>query len=437
MKSIAASADLPDEIRRGVSRPDLPEDERAALHNVTSGLYNREPVKQAVDRAIATACASLGVAAPGKKGGKRAREGKKERGGGEDGPEDRIPVKKAKLQAETTATATAAEEREQVDVEMGGQVAGGEGNGEEEEEVTDFEGFESDVDEPGPAIGDPGSEDEAADEKQISKYDHLLGSSSDEDDDDDGEDSEGSGWDEELLAKYRGRETVNLDDISVSGGSEGEGEEEEESQGSESDVEEDATWQLSLSSSSSSSRSASPLPVKKDDKTKKKHRERREPVPTRAGETTFLPSLMGGYVSGSESASDVEAEVAPAKKRRGQRARQAIWEKKFGAKARHLQEQQAGKGKGKGKGRDSGWDMRRGAVDGDDDARTPWKRGVRTPFGTGGGGGGNGGGQTAAPTPKPTKRDDEGKLHGSWEAAKKAKEAQKAAVFAGSKVTFD
>ena len=80
--------------------------------------------------------------------------------------------------------------------------------------------------------------------------------------------------------------------------------------------------------------------------------------------------------------------------------------------------------------------MRRGAVDGDDDARTPWKRGVRTPFGTGGGGN-NGAQNAAAPAPRPAKRDDEGKLHGSWEAAKKAKEAQKAAVFAGSKVTFD
>ena len=314
------------------------------------------------------------MAAP-EKGTKRSKKSKREEQ--EEQPSDRIP-KKLKTEAET-------------EVELEEKVVE-----EEEEEVTDFEGFESDVDEPGTAVGDHGSEKDGDEEQGISKFDDLLGSCSDDDDDE---------LDEDLLAKYRGRETVNLDDISVSGS------DAEETEGSGSDVEEDAT-----------SRSPSPPPTKK---AKDRHKERKDPEPTRAGETTFLPSLMGGYISGSESeASDIE--VAPPKKRRGQRARQAIWEKKFGEKAKHLQQQT----KGKGNGREAGWDMRRGAVDGDE--RTPWKKGVKTPFS-----GGNGEPVEEKRAPKPTKRDDEGKLHGSWEAAKKAKESQKAAVFAGSKVTFD
>lgn len=144
-----------------------------------------------------------------------------------------------------------------------------------------------------------------------------------------------------------------------------------------------------------------------------------------------LPSLMGGYISGSESdASDIDVAPAARKNRRGQRARQAIWEKKFKDRAKHLSQEKAG--------RDSGWDLKRGAVDGS--ARTPWKQGIKTPF------------ERrpesrrdeqehAAPEPSrprpPTKKDDEGPLHPSWEARKKAKEAQQTAAFQGKKITFD
>ncbi len=47
-------------------------------------------------------------------------------------------------------------------------------------------------------------------------------------------------------------------------------------------------------------------------------------------EMMVLSTLMGGYVPGSESASDVD-DASPRKNRR---ARQQIWEKKFGAKAK-------------------------------------------------------------------------------------------------------
>lgn len=145
----------------------------------------------------------------------------------------------------------------------------------------------------------------------------------------------------------------------------------------------------------------------------------------------MLPSLMGGYISGSESdASDIDVAPAGRKNRRGQRARQAIWEKKFKEKAKHLKQEKAG--------RDSGWDLKRGAVDGGE--RTPWKKGIKTPFGRKPDDR-HDEQEHAVPEPRrprpPTKKDDEGPLHPSWEARKKAKEAQQTAAFQGKKITFD
>ncbi|KAJ5125715.1 hypothetical protein N7448_005033 [Penicillium atrosanguineum] len=159
--------------------------------------------------------------------------------------------------------------------------------------------------------------------------------------------------------------------------------------------------------------------------------------------TTFLPSLMGGYWSGSEDASDGEEEAAAPKRknRMGQQARRALWEKKFGAGANHVQKEV----KKQKKSRDSGWDTRKGATDGG--------RGGRF-----GGPGGfedrglsdrphnvhNAGGQqsSSGPTQRsrlkpPPSKDDEGPLHPSWEAKKKLKEQASTAKFQGTKVTFD
>ncbi|KAJ6160183.1 hypothetical protein N7497_004720 [Penicillium chrysogenum] len=158
--------------------------------------------------------------------------------------------------------------------------------------------------------------------------------------------------------------------------------------------------------------------------------------------TTFLPSLMhGGYWSGSEEATDEEDSGAkPVRKNRmGQQARRALWEKKFGASANHVKKEQMAAKYG---GRDNGWDTKRGATDG--------VRGGRG--GRGGRRGGFGGGSA-----RPQNRDgpgptgphsgerpgkpkgppmDEGPLHPSWEAKRKAKE-QTTAAFSGKKVTFD
>lgn len=149
--------------------------------------------------------------------------------------------------------------------------------------------------------------------------------------------------------------------------------------------------------------------------------------------SAFLPSLsLGGYISGGSGDSEPESDpdVVPARKnRRGQRARQQIWEKKFGQKAKHLEN-----GGKKANDRSAGWDMKRGATDG--------KRGGRggSRGGRGGGFGGGRGGRDSANAPPAKKKhnDDAGPLHPSWEAAKKAKEAkEKPVAFSGKKTTFD
>lgn len=171
---------------------------------------------------------------------------------------------------------------------------------------------------------------------------------------------------------------------------------------------------LSISGSDAGSRSVSPEPQK-------------APAPKRS---SFLPSLtMGGYISGSGSDIDDDIDVAPKKNRRGQRARQQIWEQKFGSKAKHLQKQ----------GRDSGWDPKRGATDSNDrrgrerntrNVRSgpDYKLGARL-------------NQTVSKSDDQMKtkhRDDGGPIHPSWEAAKRAKEKKDAPVkFQGKKITFD
>jgi hypothetical protein len=380
VKDLAASPNLPEEIRAGVPKPELTPEEQAALHNVTSGLYNRELVKQAVTRAITTFCQALDVPLPGK--AKRVRKSKKEEK--EEQPSDRIE-EEPKAEVKNTK-----EEDVRASIEK-----------EEEEEESEFEGF-SDHDDPPQEPEDIDSEDAANEEKALSKYDHLLGGSSDSEDDDD--------FDNERYAQFKGKEQVNLDDISDAGSDAAPG------LGSGSESESDAEEELSISAS------PSPPPAKK-----KKSKDKAS-APARPRNSTFLPTLMGGYISGSESASDVD--VAPPKKRLGQKQRQAIWEKKFGNKAKHLQKP-AWETK---RGRDSGWDGKRGAVEPGDGPRTPWKKGIRNPLAAKQGGGAESKPEVNRPPPK---KDDEGPLHPSWAARKQAKDAEKTAAFAGSKITFD
>lgn len=160
-----------------------------------------------------------------------------------------------------------------------------------------------------------------------------------------------------------------------------------------------------------------------------------------ATNTTFLPSLMaGGYWSGSEEATDEEADAQPKRKNRmGQQARRALWEKKFGTGANHVKQEQKNEqmaakfGYG---GRDNGWDAKRGATEGG-----RGRGGKRGGFGGGFGRSNrddNAGAQPGSQKPgKPSgPPKDEGPLHPSWEAKRKAKE-QAPAAFSGKKVTFD
>jgi hypothetical protein len=160
----------------------------------------------------------------------------------------------------------------------------------------------------------------------------------------------------------------------------------------------------------------------------KRAKPKTKPPPTRG--TVFLPSLLGGYFSGSESdASDLDDDdPAPVRKNRpGQNARRAIWEKKFGTGANHIKSGQGSVS------RDEGWDAKRGADSGRGRGR-----------GRGGGGRESAGvgratGENAAEMVKRAAkvRDDLGVLHPSWQAAKKAKEEKKTAKFEGKKVVFD
>jgi len=126
----------------------------------------------------------------------------------------------------------------------------------------------------------------------------------------------------------------------------------------------------------------------------------------------FLPSLMSGYVSGGDSDPDVDwykkqgkkkgpPEKKERKNRMGQQARRALWAKKFGKRAHHVQkEEQEAQEKRERK-----------------EARVAKKESAG-------------------------EKTQEGPLHPSWEAARKVKEKQAQVAAAmmkpqGKKITFD
>lgn len=245
-------------------------------------------------------------------------------------------------------------------------------------------------------------EGESMDEEELAHYDALIGGSSDEE-----------SFDEEKYARLRPPQTSERLPLSLS---------------------------PTPSASPTLSRSPSPsLSSPEPEQTKVAKSSKPKATPTKPDLSTFLPTLMGGYWSGSESsASDIE-DAAPIKKNRlGQMARRAIWEKKYGEKANHIK---TGKGP-VGKGKDDGWDAERGAKEASSG---------RGGFSGRGGRGGKESGRSrnfdqatgenaiAVESKKRGmgKKDDVGVLHPSWQAAKKAKEAKKTATFQGKKVTFD
>lgn len=150
---------------------------------------------------------------------------------------------------------------------------------------------------------------------------------------------------------------------------------------------------------------------------------------------------MGGYWSGSEGGSDVEqdVDVAPRKNRRGQRARQQIWEKKYGKGAKHLKNAKPDAKNG----RDEGWDMKRGAQEEGAQARRGykphWQRSRAETATAGVDGGPVSGGNAVQLAPRRARQESkpERPMHPSWEAAKRAKEQSQTGAFAGKKMVFD
>lgn len=230
---------------------------------------------------------------------------------------------------------------------------------------------------------------ESVESDDYGEYDDRLASSSDDDDDDEARDHDGDVAELEAQLAQEGIRDRKANNESL-----------------KYDLEVD----LSLSDAESGIRSVTPEP-------------RKAPA---SRTQSFIPSLtMGGYVSGSGS--DIEeVDAAPKRNRRGQRARQQIWEQKYGPKAKHLQKQD----------RNSGWDKKRGAVEGH--GRGGNERGrQRARLNDGDASAGNAKFSSKTTESKQTNAQD-GPIHPSWEAAKKAKERREAPVaFKGTKITFD
>lgn len=288
-----------------------------------------------------------------------------------------------------------------VDMAEDAEIGQKEESGNEDGELS-WEGFKSQDDERNRQADKAEPEDDSLDEEELGRKDALIGGSSDEE-----------SFDEEKYARKRPAQTAERLSLSLS-----------------------STPSTSLTPSQSPSLSSSPEPEQRD--APKAYKTKVAP-PSKPGNSTFLPTLMGGYWSGSESsASDIE-DAAPIKKNRpGQMARREIWEKKYGEKANHIK---SGKGP-VGKVKDDGWDAKRGA----NDTSNRWG-GSRGKDGRGGRENGRArnfekatGENAIAVEPRKRgmgKKDDVGVLHPSWQAAKKAKEAKKTATFQGKKVTFD
>ncbi len=435
------------------------------VHNVTSSLYNQRDARDAVVDAVRQMCSLLGVPFAGLAKPKRKRakdmEGEEQPWEGiasddEGRPRPRDGVAGGddhKLQEKEAAASAANQPNRRKDdphtkdaVENEGKLEGSES----EEEKVDADELD---------IGDI-DDDEI--ERELAKFKGLIGNSSDEDEDDDlGEDDDGIDYEE--ISSIEGEDEGDEDSDD---GKEGVPDGSDVAKPSRRKDQRIASPSVSASENESDSDSESDEDLAP----------RKRVVAATKGDSYFLPSLMGGYISGGDSDSDEEdggggggivgsrrralrdkdekaAERmlgAPRKNRRGQRARQAIWEMKYKAQAKHLQNEgpppsggKEGKETSSRTKKDSGWDTKRGAVDAGDGPR--WLRRKMGKMGKPAPG-------SAAPArhsdramPAKAKANSNanannqisGALHPSWEAARKAKEKAQTAPFLGKKVVFD
>ncbi|KAJ7366843.1 Bud-site selection protein [Mycena albidolilacea] len=178
------------------------------------------------------------------------------------------------------------------------------------------------------------------------------------------------------------------------------------------------------------------------------------PAPIKTSTTSqFLPSLAVGYVRGGSSDSDIEdvEEAGGEKKnRRGQRARRAIWEKKYGRGANHKKKEaeeaaqeratqkaqfearqakrEAAQASGKGRGK---WNESAQVADAGWGARAPARTGaVATPAPAAA--------MHARPAPVRAKPDKDAGIHPSWAAKKALKEKMGVGIVPsqGKKIVF-
>ncbi|KAF5314870.1 hypothetical protein D9619_007243 [Psilocybe cf. subviscida] len=286
------------------------------------------------------------------------------------------------------------------------------------------------------------------------------------DDDDDKEEDDGEGGESDSSRDFGGEgwETGSLggEDVGVDhgwesgsvGSASGRNDDDDDESASENDSEsdnEDLKVQPTKSKPAKAPAKTKPAPKPTKDSSSKM-------------ESTFLPSLAVGFVRGSDDSdfSDTEAQDAdlPKKNRRGQRARRAIWEKKFGRNANHKKKEAelaaAHAAKSKNSGHTSKTRSGSNAIPAAPPAGSTTAQG---PSATGRGAtrgnnvsqsnpapvdAGWGGRSTSvsAPTSRPTRgpptKADEKPLHPSWEAKKKLKEKESAGIVPsqGVKIKF-
>ncbi|CAK7564245.1 MAG: hypothetical protein SEPTF4163_002132 [Sporothrix epigloea] len=436
------------------------------IHNVTSALYNRPFVRDAVVKAVRSMCQLLGVPPPEKNAGRQSR-GKNDNDSKE---------KRDKIVAEENAVATETQTNTRVNTGNPRSLASGKDDEtsdstEEKEDNTEYS-----------------AKDDEAIERELAKYDSMLGGSGGEesasDDSDDSDNDSDNGLDDDevvakLRAKYKAAVAKGLwrdDGNEISDEEDGsdedededveDGEDEDEFAGFSTDEDDGSDKEKELEDHKDATDEYSSESESDDDVRPRK----RAATSSSVGGSHFLPSLMGGYVSDGDDGSDdgvrratiADDEAAaermlggPRKNRRGQRARQAIWEKKYKLLAKHVLEAEKtgkpndkkGKKDSKDKtGKSGGWDAKRGAVDASDAPR--WMRrkmGLTGRVGPMGGGSsaksaqaskiaGGSNGKTNNPN---ANAQVSGTLHPSWEAARKAKDKAQTAAFEGKKIVFD
>ncbi|KAI0345797.1 Bud-site selection protein [Trametopsis cervina] len=212
---------------------------------------------------------------------------------------------------------------------------------------------------------------------------------------------------------------------SIHEGSDDEDEGSEEDEDHDTDESEDESDAEPSTTSRKPSKPAPKLATPADKTSKAKQKSTADAKP---GTSTFLPSLAVGYTRGDSDASDVSdgEDDAPKKNRRGQRARRAIWEKKFGRNANHVKKQQEIMAKGP---RDNGWPRQNRAAPQDRSGtrQRPYPTSAKESQPPPG-----------APPPTTNGRKEEKALHPSWEAKRRLKEKQNPSIVApqGKKIVF-